>query len=166
MSCGVIRPQAPPNDAVEGVPASSKATDPPLSLETATRTIDTCADRPATGFTLELPLPPSVNKYDKRLGNKSPAVLKWRRICDGYLYADWREIKRKAIKGEFLVNITWSMAEFGHSDWDNRIKPLMDYLQDIELIENDKLCRSAAVGWGDTSFGCRVRVEPARTPRC
>ena len=58
------------------------------------------------GFTIDLPLPPSVNHSQAKLGNKSPGIAKWRRLCDGYLFADWRTLKQQTVKGEFAVGIT------------------------------------------------------------
>lgn len=153
-------PRPSTGGAAERRTGGVKAADliPPRAIETG--------DRLATGFCIDLPLPPSVNRSQARLGNKSPGIAKWRRLCDGYLFADWRTLKQQAVKGEFAVGITWTAAEFGHSDWDNRIKPLMDYLQDRELIENDRLCRAAQVGFGVVPFGCRVVVlQEARHQR-
>lgn len=148
-------PRPSTGGAAERRTGGVKAADPipPRAIETG--------DRLATGFCIDLPLPPSVNRSQAKLGNKSPGIAKWRRLCDGNLFAEWRTLKQQAVKGEFAVGITWTAAEFGHSDWDNRIKPLMDYLQDRELIENDKLCRAAQVGFGLAPFGCRVVVRPA-----
>ena len=116
--------------------------------------------RVTTGFILDLPLPPSVNRTLGKLGNTSPGIAKWRKLCDGYLFAEWGRIKRQAVKGDFAIDIAWTSAEFKHSDIDNRVKPLLDYLQDRELIENDRLCRVMVVHWGAAVFGCRVCVEP------
>lgn len=114
------------------------------------------------GFVIELPLPPSVNSYVKRLGNASPGVRRWRLLSDQYLYTQWSWLKSRAVKGPFLIDITWTKAEYGKSDIDNRIKPLLDFLQARELIENDKLCREMRVGFGETQYGCRVEVLPRR----
>lgn len=116
----------------------------------------------ATGFVIELPLPPSVNSTIKRLGNKSPGVARWRLLCDGYIWPQWRWLKPRAVTGAFLIDITWTKAEYGRSDIDNRIKPLLDYLQAKKLIENDKHCKEMRVGFGETKYGCRVEVLPRR----
>lgn len=159
MSSGTAQGLTPlvRNGAKDCVPAPAKAgtdpTHPILSLDRS----------PATGFIIEdLPLPPSVNTYVKKLGNASPGVRRWRLRADAYLFAQWRWLKSRAVKGPFLLDITWTEAIYGHSDIDNRIKPLLDYLQARELIENDKLCKEMRVGFGDTKHGCRVEVRPRR----
>lgn len=116
----------------------------------------------ATGFVIELPLPPSVNSTIKRLGNRSPGVARWRMLCDGYIWPQWKWLKPRAVTGAFLIDITWTRAEYMRSDIDNRIKPLLDYLQDKKLIANDKLCKEMRVGFGETKYGCRVEVLPRR----
>lgn len=112
-----------------------------------------------TGLILELPLPPSVNRMMAKLGNRSPAIVKWTRLADGYTYQQKRWINQHKITGPFRIHITWTKAEQGKSDIDNRIKPLLDYLQRIGVIENDKMCRVMTVSYGETNYGCRVELR-------
>jgi Holliday junction resolvase RusA-like endonuclease len=107
---------------------------------------------------LDLPRPPSVNRFVAKLGNMSPAVRDWVKQCDRYVMAS-RQRPTK-IRGPFQIEITWNIDQFGRFDWDNPVKPLMDYLQRIEVIENDKWCRDGHVGWGPTPLGCRLRLRP------
>jgi len=112
---------------------------------------------------IDLPLPPSVNRLMARLGNKSTVVQRWIRVADAHLMsrpAEWRRIQAGAVKGPFLIHITWDREEFGISDIDNRCKVLLDYLQRICLIENDRLCRAMSVRFGVAPDGCRVRIRP------
>jgi len=106
--------------------------------------------------TLDLYLPPSVNRFRARLGNRSPAVQIWIRQCDALLMTQ-KPLPR--IAGAFEIEITWAHAELGASDIDNRIKPLLDYLQALEVIQNDRLCREMHVGFGRTKEGCRVSLR-------
>ena len=117
-------------------------------------------NRLATGFMIGLPRPPSVNRFVRRLGNRSPEVQEWIRSCDRCIMA--MRPKPSGVRGEFEVTITWDQRQVGKFDLDNMIKPLMDYLQRIELIENDRLCRKLQVGWGSASMGCIVTVMPCR----
>ena len=117
------------------------------------------ADRPPTGFpwfTFGLPRPPSVNRFVKRLGNASPGVREWHNSCDRYLMT-YRP--RPRLRGPFEVRIVWDIDQFGRFDGDNRVKPLMDYLQRAEFIENDKWCRRYVIEWGPASLGCMVSLR-------
>lgn len=168
MSYGAF-PQPPPHPSCEGTAerrtGGVKAADPLLS-PFETRTIAR-ADRPATGgFILGLPRPPSVNEFRRThggrpLGNKSRVVLEWVRDCDRMIMA--MRPRPCRVPGPFEIEIAWNASEFSRFDLDNPVKPLLDYLQRIELIENDRLCRRLVVGWGSASLGCLVRVEPARS---
>jgi hypothetical protein len=110
-----------------------------------------------TGFVLELPQPPSVNLFVKKLGNQSPRVREWHRLADPYVMA----IRpRPHIKGAFEAAVTWNIDQFGRFDCDNPIKPLLDYLQRVMIIENDRWCRRLVVDWGPVELGCRVVVKP------
>lgn len=107
-------------------------------------------------WTIELPRPPSVNRFTKRLGNKSPSVMNWVRDCDRCLMATRN---RPRLCGPFEVRVTWSIDQFGRFDGDNPLKPLLDYLQRVEIIENDKWCRRYLIEWGVAALGCRVAVR-------
>ena len=112
---------------------------------------------------LFLPLPPSINSFqrDKRgrpLGNRSSLVQSWIKSADGYAYG---HLKGAAIKGEYLVRITWSKLQFRKFDVSNRVKALEDYLERIGVIENDRECWDLHVNWGDVPTGmCRVEIWP------
>jgi Holliday junction resolvase RusA-like endonuclease len=112
------------------------------------------------GFLIGLPRPPSVNRFVAKLGNKSPDVERWVRNCDRYIMA--MRPRPQKVCGEFEVTITWDERAFGRADIDNPIKALLDYLERIELIETDRLCRRLNAGWGPASMGCIVAVKPCR----
>jgi hypothetical protein len=44
-------------------------------------------------------------------------------------------------------------------DLDNPIKPLLDWLQRVELIEDDKYCDRILAQWGEVPLGVRVRLR-------
>lgn len=110
-------------------------------------------------LTFDLPLPPSVNRFQARLGNSSNAVQAWWRQADRYVLADMRRIRAGSMHGEFACHVTWDASAFGDWDIDNRIKPLLDYLQRIEVIPDDRLCRFLTVAYGEAPLGCRVFVK-------
>jgi hypothetical protein len=150
MTYGTV-PHAPLPGAVERCPGNEKAA---ADLHLIVKPAD--AGRP-TGFVLDLPRPPSVNRFMHGLGNKSPEVLAWIVQADRYVMA----IRpRPRFTGWFQAEITWDENDYGHSDIDNRIKPLLDYLQRVMIIENDRWCRRLVVDWGPVDLGCRVVVKP------
>jgi len=55
--------------------------------------------------------------------------------------------------------VTWPSSHFTHADVDNAIKPLLDYLQRVEVVENHKFCRKFTVGFGDAPLGCLVAMR-------
>lgn len=123
------------------------------------------SQQPATGFTLALPAPPSVNLFerDRRgrpLGNRSPKVQKWIGKCDA-VFLTIRP-RPQPVHGFFIAVIMWDNRYLTVVDWDNPIKPLMDYLERLGLIDNDRLCYRGTVGFGPAPLGCVVRVQPTK----
>jgi hypothetical protein len=102
----------------------------------------------------ELPAPPSVNRFKGHLGNRSPVVTIWMRQADMAFMASPAKLTR--IKGQFEAQF-----QFGRdsSDFHNREKPLFDWLQTREFIENDKLCEWRSSGWSDAVMKGRVIVR-------
>jgi hypothetical protein len=118
------------------------------------------AGRPLTGrewFVLDIPRPPSVNRFIHRLGNKTPSFQKWIESAD-YCLIVARPWPR--IPDCYELGVTYSKDKFGTFDADNCLKPLSDWLQRVKLIQNDKLCRRLVVEWGEAPVGCRVRIRP------
>lgn len=116
---------------------------------------------------LELPAPPSINRAgaEWRLGNKALRVQRWRRKADGHLLITGQHRKlskdgNPLIEGFFGCDVLWDhrLADELHSDIDNRVKYLLDYLQYLRIIENDRNCRPLHVDYGDAPDGCCVRL--------
>jgi Holliday junction resolvase RusA-like endonuclease len=115
---------------------------------------------PSTGgFILELPMPPSVNTFTAKLGNSSNSVKAWRRHCDGLLMA--MRTRPPKVSGPFTITVSWGIRYFGNRDIDNSLKPLLDYLERVELIDNDRCCWRAFVGFAPAPLGCVFHVKPA-----
>lgn len=108
-------------------------------------------------FVLDLPRPPSVNRFLGKLGNKSPAVRKWVGQADAYLRVRG---KYPRIAGPYELWVTFPTKEFTRYDADNHLKALSDWLQRVEMIQNDRLARWICVMWGEAPAGCRVRIRP------
>jgi Holliday junction resolvase RusA-like endonuclease len=64
------------------------------------------------------------------------------------------------IKGPFEAELVFRRPDNRKGDLDNGIKPLMDWLQRVELIENDKYCDRILAQWGEAPLGVRVRLRP------
>lgn len=113
---------------------------------------------------ISLAMPPSVNSIWRvnRFRNKpylSERYKTWKRDADNrYLMnkKTWRPIA-----GHFRAHITLDETRRGNSDADNRVKCLMDFLQRVQIIENDKLCDGLTVTWGRAPEGCRIRLRAA-----
>jgi Holliday junction resolvase RusA-like endonuclease len=107
-------------------------------------------------FVLDIPRPPSVNRFRGRLGNKSPCVVEWRARADQYLRAAGRYPR---IIGPYELLVTFPLPQFGRYDPDNLLKALCDWLQSREIIENDRLARWLSVTWDEAPEGCRVHIR-------
>ena len=114
--------------------------------------------QPQRSLTLSLPVATSINRVDRRLGNKSSIVKIWRKRADAHLWVTRQKLH--SITGKFVADITWHEDDFGSFDPDNRLKVLLDYLEDRLVIENDRLCRLLIVGWGHAPDGCIVTIAP------
>jgi Holliday junction resolvase RusA-like endonuclease len=118
---------------------------------------------------LDLPYPPSVNRLwrstaaEKNRVYLSPSYVKWKEAADALLMAT-RGWQIKTITGAFHLEIGLCPTSQGHprGDLDNRIKAILDYLQRVEIIANDKNCHRLLAEWVDlrrAPHGCRVTVR-------
>jgi hypothetical protein len=84
---------------------------------------------------LDLPRPPSVNRFMRKLGNKTPCVRAWVGEADYQLWAARKVRQVEPVKGPFEVQFIFRRpTKTRMGDLDNGIKPLMDWLQRVELI--------------------------------
>ena len=117
---------------------------------------------------LDLPYPVSVNDmYVNRIYGKgrgrilSGEYKAWKRDADSFYKA--QKLRCRAVSGPFTCEIILSSEKRRHNaDCDNRIKPILDFLQRVELIENDSLCDRVSIEWGEAKEGCRVYVQPSQ----
>lgn len=113
---------------------------------------------PSTPLILTLPLPPSVNRLTAKLGNTSPDVKKWLAVVDPLILS--LKPLPPTIKGPYSLRVVFSEKQFGRFDIDNRLKVLMDYLERIEIVSNDKNCRKLVAEFGFVArWFCRVEVN-------
>lgn len=129
--------------------ASPSMTDPPFA--------------PPADITLDLPLPPSVNRTRKLDFSSLRISNAWKNVANAYvLAAKGRKISplKLSMISRFELHIV--MSENSRTDLDNGLKILIDYLRKIELIEDDspKHMRRLVVSFGHAPHGCRVTVRP------
>ena len=113
-----------------------------------------------TWFVLDLPRPPSVNRFNSKRGNASPVVLNWIAQADKHVLL---QKPYPHFKCAVEIEVTWARPlKRAHRrlDIDNAVKPLLDYLQRIRLIENDAHCEEMHVSFGVAPKGCRVAIRP------
>lgn len=114
-------------------------------------------------ITLDLPMPPSVNRIWRRKGGGGMYLAKeyqdWIKQADGFLLAQKRELKGSAIKGPFELRLTISDRD-RRGDLDNRLKTILDFCQRVNLISNDKHAEKITLQWGRAPEGCRVELQP------
>lgn len=107
---------------------------------------------------LDLPVPPSVNAFTRRLGNQSPVVRRWKTQADMAFMLAETERKITKIKGPFEIELSFGLRS--HWDLDNRIKPLLDYLQRIEVIDNDRFCERIEARRGGPFGRVIIKIRP------
>jgi hypothetical protein len=118
--------------------------------------------QPLPWMEFELPAPPSVNRFLRHMGNRTPAVSNWGAQADmAFMIRPDRQICK--IIGKFEAEFLFGRDR---SDFHNREKCLFDWLQSREFVENDKLCEWRASGWNDDVPKGRVivRLRPWMAP--
>lgn len=112
-------------------------------------------------ITLDLPMPPSVNriwrahKAGKHRISLSPEYDRWKREADMLALSTGQLKDTQTILGPFEAHVVLKRVR---GDLDNRHKGLMDWLQSRAVIANDGNCVKLTVEWGDAPAGCRVMV--------
>lgn len=114
-------------------------------------------------FMLDLPMPTSTNRIwrsSRSRVHKSNEYQAWRRVAENMFLAQKRACV--PIKGHFRADIILSSAKRRKTaDCDNFSKAVMDFLEAMQLIENDCLADRVSIEWGkpeDAPEGCRVFV--------
>ncbi len=115
---------------------------------------------------IALPFPPSTNRIWRisrsRVGAYlDPRYKAWKRAADAEYFIHKREWKPVAGHFEITIVLDEKYTHRKRSDCDNRIKVILDWLQRVDLIEDDKLCDYLSVGWGHAPEGCRITLSPA-----
>lgn len=113
---------------------------------------------------INLPMPPSTNRiwrYSRVTGKAhiSERYKVWKRVADKLYLANKR--KWKPVRGHFKANVVIDISNRGKTDIDSRVKALLDWLQRVELIENDSLCDGLHIDWGHAPLGISVELLPS-----
>lgn len=120
-----------------------------------------------TSFTIELAFPPSLNDYWKPKRHhesgkaqfySSRAKKAFERKAGMQYLLQKRGLER--VTGAFRYHVTLNSEHRNAlADGDNvSSKAILDFLQYVRLIENDKLAEGGSWEWGVCAGGCRVRV--------
>ena len=116
-------------------------------------------------ITIDLPLPVSSNRlWRSARGHvyRSKAYLTWIKNADAVVTIQKAHFQRQTAR---LIDswFTIDIALHGRaSDGDNRIKAVLDYLQRIEVIKDDKFCVGGSWHWvpeANAPRGCRVTIR-------
>ncbi len=119
-------------------------------------------------YLINLPFPVSANRL-WRVGRRppgshgkyvhiSPTYHKWKQAADA-LYLT-QKIRLNIVKlGKFSIDIVLSAdMRRASQDGDNFIKCVLDWLQRVEIVDNDCLCESGSWTWGPAPEGCEIVV--------
>jgi hypothetical protein len=119
----------------------------PLNLRTTVYVNEHVPHEELPWMEFELPVPVSVNRFMSRLGNQTPVAREWYRRADMAFMAlpvEMRRNLRCKIIGEFEAEYIFGPHA---GDLSNRVKPLEDWLQSREFIENDRFCQQFVCKW-------------------
>ena len=105
-----------------------------------------------------LPMPPSANKIWRRVGNRTLKSSEYRRWC-GTAAQHVRAARRGETYNEPVVVHIRLKRLRRNSDLDNRIKPILDALQEGGLLTDDNLVVDLRAAWDCTVSECVVGVE-------
>jgi len=106
-----------------------------------------------------IPMPPSMNNIWNHIGDRrvrTEAYDKWKTEAGWMIRAQ----KIMAFSNPVSVDIRVERLN-GQSDIDNRIKPVLDLLQDLQIIPNDNLVICVRCRWWQTRGGAKVAISEA-----
>ena len=112
--------------------------------------------------TIDLPLPPSVNRLwrsNRGRVHRAPRYLSWLKA------AGWELVTQRPerLAGSVRVNISAGRPDRRRRDVDNLGKALLDLLTKHEVIQDESCVVSITCGWDDDVAGGRVHVKVRRS---
>ena len=124
-----------------------------------------------TGLIIDLPFPVSTNRVWRYRGLTWTGRPKRKLVILSKEYTDWKQeadalflMQKSRLMPlpcfhSFMVYITFSIKlRKSNQDGDNLIKCVLDWLQRVDLIENDCFCDGGSWLWGEAPEGCRVEL--------
>lgn len=108
---------------------------------------------------LAIPIPPSVNSAWRNVAGKGRVRTKEYRVWAAE--AGWALKVQRAphIGGKVTVDI--GVARIPNADVDNRIKPVLDLLVKMNVIDDDRYVEKVSAEWRDDITGAVVTVRKA-----
>jgi crossover junction endodeoxyribonuclease RusA len=116
---------------------------------------------------IDLPFPPSVNRLWRSRSTDgasqvylSPSYVKWKKAADAMALGTPFGFVPGAF--EAAINVCPPKGKV-RGDLDNRIKAVLDWLQRVGVVADDKHCQRLMIEWVDAvraPHGCRVFVRP------
>lgn len=106
---------------------------------------------------IDLPAVISTNDLWQIAGRrliKTAAYRAWLTECGWEI----RRQRAKPVKGKYRLHI--EVLDESRCDIDNIVKATSDLLQQMQIIENDRLCRKLVVDWVTSGPALRVMVTP------
>lgn len=112
--------------------------------------------------TLQLPLPPSANRLwvrSQKGMRRSDEYMAW------LLEAGWTAKSQRfgKVAGPFKVSIHATRPDKRRRDIDNLIKPTLDLMQHLAIVEDDSDCEQVSARWVTSGAGVTIIVEQAGT---
>lgn len=117
----------------------------------------------------DLPYPPSVNRIwrastrETKKVHLAPSYKAWRDAAGAMMMTQggWRD---RRLTGPFSADIALCPAKGQlRGDLDNRIKAILDFMQSLLVVANDRNCQRVCAYWvdrADAPEGCRVSLSP------
>jgi len=108
-----------------------------------------------------IPVPPSVNALHRAIFRPRPKGAKQIAVIKSAAYRRWRARPELAVHADMVdppYRISIAVPISTRGDIDNRIKPILDWLQDIGVIDNDRNVDALLVHRAERD-DCLVTVE-------
>lgn len=107
-----------------------------------------------------LPYPPSVNGlfFNATKGRRKTAAYREWLEAAGWQIA---EQGRQRIRGHVSISVALVKPDKKRRDLDNLLKPVIDLLVEMGVIDDDSLVQRISVQWVSEGPGCAVIVQQA-----
>ena len=109
-------------------------------------------------ISIHLPMPPSTNliwRSDRGRVHKSKAYSDWLKQA-GYEWLRQRKEQPRNISGNFRAILILDSTQRSRKDLDNRIKAILDFCTENQIVDDDKFCDALLVKWGLAPMGAQI----------